>query len=686
MHECDAPWEVFSPPNNDFFPYWTGFFTSQPVFKRMVRVASALFHAARVLHTLHSMDNLTAPASLHSAQQLNVLWQAVAVVQHHDAVTGTSKPFNYVDYRQRLKYGSDLAVAVMRDMLGGYTPCLEAPRCANTENTTSTAQPHCIESEGPLCLPPTNSSIHIQLINSLGWARDEVVRLRIPDSIGESGITAVDDDTDAPVLIQAERVVGSNGRNETLVWFAASVQALATSMYTLRIGDKEVAAVQDDKRRPNLQTTLENGQLELTFDESGQLVFVRNKMSGISMSVSLGVRYYTPGDQMDGTYDFHTNDGLCRAFPGDTRTARFSVTRGKVFDEVTRHVDTASHVVLQLRLYHNRTDGVEIVLKVGSVSVRDGDGKDVILQWNTSLETDNVFYSDGSGMELMERRLGTGTFDQSIDPTMPGLNYYPTTVLASIKASDAQLVWISDRSLGCASMRNGSLEKMVFRRLLEGDQKGMNVPLNNTDTMISTHTFLFDTPAAATSAMRPLAWRKYHPLLPAVKSTAGDDVLSARPARVFDGTVMPKNLLLQTLQVLANDWDSVEAPYDIPAPNNTINTPVPTADPTALGDGTVIVRIHHIYAVGEGFSSDQLPGTVDLGALFSGRKITTARELSLSGAQDLANMTRLDWSTGSSNTTRTYSSANACQIDRHSSGHHVMVYPMDICTFAVRLA
>lgn len=29
-------WELFEPPDNDFFPYWTGFFTSQSAFKRCV--------------------------------------------------------------------------------------------------------------------------------------------------------------------------------------------------------------------------------------------------------------------------------------------------------------------------------------------------------------------------------------------------------------------------------------------------------------------------------------------------------------------------------------------------------------------------------------------------------------------------------------------------------------------------
>lgn len=408
------------------------------------------------------------------------------------------------------------------------------------------------------------------------------------------------------------------------------------------------------------------------------------------MTTSLGVRYYTPGwvdlhayKSIDGTYDFATNDGLCRSFPGDTRKSPFTVKRGALYDELTRTVDPDSNIILATRLYHNRTDGFEVVLTVGPVDNSDMNGKDVILQWNTSITTQGRFYTDGSGLELMERNLGVGTFYQEIDPTRPGLNYYPTTILASISDAAAQLIWVSDRSQGCTSMRNGSLEKMVYRRLLMGDGKGMGVPLNSTDTMISTHQFLFDTPTAATSAMRPAAWRKYHPLLATTKSGSptAQDSSKEEPA---EEVTLPSNLLLQTFHVLSNDWDTVSAPYDIP-PNGTANTPVPPASASVIPDGSVLIRLHHIFAVGEGTTADQAPASIDLGTLIGGRKVKGATELSLSAAQDLDAMSRLKWKTGTVNTTNTTSHLKACIIDRSSGKLLVTVTTMDICTYALQL-
>jgi hypothetical protein len=75
---------------DDLFPYadgphafWTGYFTSRPALKGYVRKASAYLQAARQLNVLvHGGVNNTALARMA---------EAMGVVQHHDAVSGTSK-------------------------------------------------------------------------------------------------------------------------------------------------------------------------------------------------------------------------------------------------------------------------------------------------------------------------------------------------------------------------------------------------------------------------------------------------------------------------------------------------------------------------------------------------------------------------------------------------------------------
>ena len=58
-------------------------------------------------------------------------------------------------------------------------------------------------------------------------------------------------------------------------------------------------------------------------------------------------------------------------------------------------------------------------------------------------------------------------------------NYYPVNSRAYIKdASGVQLTIMTDRSLGGSSIKDGSLELMVHRRLLHDDKRGVDEALN----------------------------------------------------------------------------------------------------------------------------------------------------------------------------------------------------------------
>ena len=193
-------WKLYAPPDNDFFPYWTGFFTSQPVFKAIVRRASAILHTARVLHTLRH-DAAPVPnsqgGSVVGAAKLNVLWRALGVVQHHDAVTGTALPFVYVDYRNRLANGVDEAQQVVSGLLGATRLCIEVATCANVNDTESLAQPHCVEPGVPMCpgVPfDASGTFDVTVINPLAWDRGEALTFALDRPLSFATVSVVDSD------------------------------------------------------------------------------------------------------------------------------------------------------------------------------------------------------------------------------------------------------------------------------------------------------------------------------------------------------------------------------------------------------------------------------------------------------------------------------------------------------------
>eukprot|EP00899_Mesostigma_viride_P025314 jgi/Mesvir1/5968/Mv00723-RA.2 len=101
-HASNLQWPL---KTDDFFPYadcphcyWTGYFSSRPALKGYVRQLSGYLQAVRQLE--HAVGK---PPTGPSTETLE---EAVAVSQHHDAVSGTSKQHVANDYAKRLEAGA----------------------------------------------------------------------------------------------------------------------------------------------------------------------------------------------------------------------------------------------------------------------------------------------------------------------------------------------------------------------------------------------------------------------------------------------------------------------------------------------------------------------------------------------------------------------------------------------------
>ena len=108
---ADSSGKIVAVPQSHAF--WTGYFTSRPVLKRLVRVASAVLEVCRLaeLATPWSPSNdTTFPPS-----PVWALWEALSVAQHHDAVSGTSKQRVADDYTRRLQSAIDGCMAMIAD-------------------------------------------------------------------------------------------------------------------------------------------------------------------------------------------------------------------------------------------------------------------------------------------------------------------------------------------------------------------------------------------------------------------------------------------------------------------------------------------------------------------------------------------------------------------------------------------
>ena len=95
LYDAGIQWPT---KQDDFFPYasdphayWSGYYSSRPTSKRMIRQTEVMFKALSQLSVLSEGDQ----------EGLDFLEETVGVMQHHDAVTGTEKQHVADNYHLR---------------------------------------------------------------------------------------------------------------------------------------------------------------------------------------------------------------------------------------------------------------------------------------------------------------------------------------------------------------------------------------------------------------------------------------------------------------------------------------------------------------------------------------------------------------------------------------------------------
>lgn len=112
LHDSRRRWPTklddFFPYADNFNTYWTGYFTSRPSLKFHIRYANNILQAVKQLHALIiSPDQASSRhiSALMPSRKIQKLQEALGILQHHDAVTGTCKQAVANDYARMLMDG-----------------------------------------------------------------------------------------------------------------------------------------------------------------------------------------------------------------------------------------------------------------------------------------------------------------------------------------------------------------------------------------------------------------------------------------------------------------------------------------------------------------------------------------------------------------------------------------------------
>ncbi|KAL6029892.1 hypothetical protein STEG23_036788 [Scotinomys teguina] len=479
----------------------------------------------------------------------------------------------------------------------------------------------CRELNVSIC-PVSQNSEHFQvtIYNPLGRKVHQMVRLPVSE-----GIFNVKDPNGKTVPSNVVMLPSSYSKNQWELLFSASVPALGFSIYsvarvTVHNSQTQSLWVSPRKHRSRV-LVIENKYIRATFDSgTGLLMKIENMEQNLSLPVSQGFFWYeaSTGDknstQASGAYIFRPSH--LEPLPV-SRWAQIHLVKTALVQEV--HQNFSAWCSQVIRLYPGQRH-LELEWTVGPIPVKDNWGKEVISRFNTPMKTNGQFYTDSNGREILKRRRDLRpTWRLNQTEPVAG-NYYPVNTRIYISDGHMQLTVVTDRSQGGSSLKDGSLELMVHRRLLEDDERGLAEPLmelGTGKTVRGRHLVLLSSVSDAAERHRLLAEKEV--LAPQVVLAQGD-------SRPYYSQVSPRMQFSGLRQ-------------DLPPQVHLLTL-------ARWGPKRLLLRLEHQFAVTEDSGGNlSSPVTLNLQNLFQAFNITDLQETTLAANQPLSTASRLKWIT-----------------------------------------
>jgi Glycosyl hydrolases family 38 C-terminal domain/Alpha mannosidase middle domain/Glycosyl hydrolases family 38 C-terminal beta sandwich domain len=669
-------WET---KTDDFFPYadfdhgyWTGYFVSRAGFKKLERAASSFLMAARQIESYqpHNTRNFI----VNTSHPLYSLEDALGVVQHHDAISGTAKQHVANDYAKRVSGGVAMAASFVAHKIRhifledgiadrflqdfGYCPLLNETICEISEIASK-----------------NKNDLYVFAYNALGTGRSVIIGI----PVSSPGVYAIqqavrafpdhDDITAATVDVSGTHVI----------YFKTSwippTGALAYILTALSDDhSKSEFTSQLERRLTHEGTQLSNEFTKLEFIND-TAYRITNIEDGSDIELSHRWGYYTSfddtldsptGSQNSGAYIFRpstSNQNLTIIAAVKSEIRKIS----NLFDEVivTYEVPWIQQV---MRLYKDSTF-IEIEYTVGPIPIDDGRGKEIISQFLTTIDNQGVFFTDSNGREFQERiRSKRQTWNLTEFEPIAG-NFYPVNAAVYIEDKTKSFCVVTDRSQGGSSLKDGNIEIMVQRRTLRDDSRGVAEALNETNGFINPyppygdstrhgngvvirgkHRIMIGQGNRGASMSRSIMDESFsEPLILVGSEKAGTDVPFQVDSFSLITNELPKNIMLITFKRL-----------------------------TKSNKNTFLIRLGHQFGVKEDpILSEPVP--FDLSQMFQSG-IVDCKEKTLSGNRDIElwKLDKLDWI-----------QEDSFEVPSISCSQHktsILLRPMEIRTFYVTVS
>lgn len=569
------PFSVYSGNPNQISSYWGGYFTSRPALKRYVRMNSAF------LSVIRQFEVFTSGNGSASYPVVN----AVSILQHHDAITGTSKQNVAYDYAKILSDGRPLAAAFISNALGGggFKEC----KLINIS----------------ICVSTTDSVI-VVLYNPLARNRTELIS--IPILSPNTSVVDVSSGLIIPSLVVSviPNAASNNISSNWTIEFSVSIPGLGyITVQLVQTATPNISLPQQQGA-----TSIENQYIRLNFNKSGIISFV-DKQTNTTTSFQQQIMMYNVWGP--GAYKFVSLDLA--------PTSLLDINSFLTFLSDTSVYQYVNPWVSQIISLEDAV--VRFKWTVGPLP-NDAKSREIINRFITpggGTDKSTVWFTDSNGREFIRRQYNhRASFNWVVEGTGKSyvtFNWYPVNAAIKTAASNSTTMTVLvDRSQAGSSAAKGVIDLLIHRREFADDFYGVNEPLNETTDGVSVancpgsifpcrygnglvvtgdHFLVLSQNNVTHSVIRPLQERLYHPVHVLISLSSVPNITTSSWIK----NNLPANIELENIQIYS--------------------------------DGNVSLRLAHSFAVGED-SAFSLPTSVDMGQIFT-KTIVSVIETSLTG-------------------------------------------------------
>uniref|UniRef100_A0A8D8PLF5 Alpha-mannosidase n=1 Tax=Cacopsylla melanoneura TaxID=428564 RepID=A0A8D8PLF5_9HEMI len=631
---------------DDFFPYcsdnhacWTGYFTSRPTTKYFERLAFRFSQVTKQLDTQIDAQTDLAPIK-----------EAVGIMQHHDAITGTEKQHVAYDYARIVFSAINETHNVTEEAL---KKLLIKEDNGHADNIVFYS---CLKLNMSECeISERAQNFVVTLYNPLSHPVDYNVRVPVQSSVkytvhNGSGIEITTQTLPIHPAILNNPARKSSIARVDLVFKAAQIPPLGLLSFFV------TGTPSDEIHRPrgsNDVNFVGNNNLGLKLNHDGSIKSVITQSKESSFSQEFAYYIGASGDnrvferRSSGAYIFRNNGSSIPIVVNSSLTYN-----GNLVSEIhqTFSVPWINQVI---RLYKD-TDYIDFQWIVGPIPIDDGNGKEIITRYsmNGHLSNQGVFYTDSNGREMLKRvKDYRPTWNYEVNEPISG-NYYPVTSRISLKA-ESNLTVLVDRAEGGTGMQEGQAEIMVHRRLLHDDAFGVGEALNETENdqglvVFGHHSVLVNKRADQESLLQLEQFHAPWTFLTPANDFSWETWIHMTRGR-YSGLTrpLPSNVHILTLE--------------------------------AWKHGTVLLRLEHIMERSNGDASST-PVRVNIENLFTKFTILSARETNLAANEWLEDSQRLVWK--SNQVDEVVQTAKSGKVDLND----IVLGPMEIRTFVLEVS